>query len=102
MRTGVWECCRTRRRTSNPSVSGSMTSSMISAWFSERALSENHALIMLDVMLPDTDGFDVLRRVRQHSHTPVLMLTARGDTHDRVRGLDLGADDYLQIGRASG
>jgi DNA-binding response OmpR family regulator len=50
---------------------------------------------MLDVMMPDTDGFDVLRRIRQQSRTPVLMLTARGDTHDRIRGLELGADDYL-------
>jgi DNA-binding response OmpR family regulator len=46
-------------------------------------------------MMPDTDGFDVLRRIRQQSRTPVLMLTARGDTHDRIRGLELGADDYL-------
>jgi len=61
----------------------------------ERALAENYALIMLDVMMPDTDGFDVLRRIRQHSRTPVLMLTARGDTHDRIQGLEMGADDYL-------
>jgi two-component system response regulator CpxR len=46
-------------------------------------------------MMPDTDGFDVLRRIRQQSRTPVLMLTARGDTHDRIRGLEMGADDYL-------
>ncbi len=61
----------------------------------ERALSEAFSLIMLDVMMPDTDGFDVLRRIRQHSRIPVLMLTARGDTHDRIRGLEMGADDYL-------
>jgi two-component system response regulator CpxR len=61
----------------------------------ERALSEEFSLIMLDVMMPDTDGFDVLRRIRQQSRTPVLMLTARGDTHDRIRGLEMGADDYL-------
>ncbi len=61
----------------------------------ERAITEDYSLIMLDVMLPDTDGFDVLRQIRQHSRTPVLMLTARGDTHDRIRGLELGADDYL-------
>ena len=61
----------------------------------DRALSEEFSLIMLDVMMPDTDGFDVLRRIRQQSRTPVLMLTARGDTHDRVRGLEMGADDYL-------
>jgi two-component system response regulator CpxR len=61
----------------------------------ERALSEDYALIMLDVMMPDTDGFEVLRRIRRQSRTPVLMLTARGDTHDRIRGLEMGADDYL-------
>ena len=61
----------------------------------ERALAENYSLIMLDVMMPDADGFEVLRRIRQHSRTPVLMLTARGDTHDRIQGLEMGADDYL-------
>jgi two-component system response regulator CpxR len=61
----------------------------------EHALAEDYSLIMLDVMMPDTDGFDVLRRIRQQSRTPVLMLTARGDTHDRIRGLEMGADDYL-------
>lgn len=61
----------------------------------ERALSGGYALIMLDVMMPDLNGFDVLRRIRAQSRTPVLMLTARGDTHDRVLGLELGADDYL-------
>lgn len=59
------------------------------------ASSTSYALIMLDVMLPDLGGFDVLRRIRETSRTPVLMLTARGDTHDRVVGLELGADDYL-------
>ena len=59
------------------------------------ALSGSYALIMLDVMMPDLNGFDVLRRIRASSRTPVLMLTARGDTHDRVFGLELGADDYL-------
>ena len=61
----------------------------------ERALAEDYSLIMLDVMMPDTDGFDVLRRIRLQSRTPVLMLTARGDTSDRIRGLEMGADDYL-------
>jgi two-component system response regulator CpxR len=61
----------------------------------ERALASSYALIMLDVMMPDLSGFEVLRRIRACSRTPVLMLTARGDTHDRVRGLELGADDYL-------
>src|SRR5437899_2939078 len=61
----------------------------------ELALAEDYSLIMLDVMMPDTDGFEVLRRIRERSRTPVLMLTARGDTHDRIRGLEMGADDYL-------
>jgi DNA-binding response OmpR family regulator len=61
----------------------------------EHALADDYSLIMLDVMMPDTDGFDVLRQIRRRSRTPVLMLTARGDTGDRIRGLDMGADDYL-------
>ena len=61
----------------------------------ERTLAKDYALILLDVMMPAADGFEVLRRIRQGSRTPVLMLTARGDTHDRIRGLEMGADDYL-------
>lgn len=52
-------------------------------------------LVVLDVMLPDADGFSVLRSIRTKSSVPVLMLTARDATDDRVRGLDAGADDYL-------
>jgi two-component system, OmpR family, phosphate regulon response regulator OmpR len=51
--------------------------------------------VILDVMLPDMDGFEVCRRVRARSDVPILMLTARGDATDRVVGLELGADDYL-------
>jgi len=51
--------------------------------------------VILDVMLPDTDGFDVCRRIRARSNVPVLMLTARGDATDRIVGLEIGADDYL-------
>jgi two-component system phosphate regulon response regulator OmpR len=51
--------------------------------------------VVLDLMLPDTDGLEVCRRIRQRSRTPILMLTARGDAMDRVVGLELGADDYL-------
>lgn len=51
--------------------------------------------LLLDVMLPDGDGFDVCRRVRAESDIPILMLTARGDEMDRIVGLELGADDYL-------
>lgn len=60
-----------------------------------RSLAESYDLILLDVMMPDMSGFDVLRRIRAHSRTPILMLTARGDTQDRVLGLEMGADDYL-------
>ena len=61
----------------------------------ERARSGEHELIVLDVMLPGMDGFEILRRLRPDSRTPVLMLTARGDDLDRILGLELGADDYL-------
>ena len=61
----------------------------------ERALSGEHALVVLDVMLPDINGFDVLRRIRAASSIPILMLTARGDEVDRIVGLEMGADDYL-------
>jgi two-component system response regulator CpxR len=61
----------------------------------ERALAEDYSLILLDVMMADKDGFEVLRGIRQQSRVPVLMLTAKGDTHDRIRGLEMGADDYL-------
>ena len=61
----------------------------------ERALSGEHELIVLDVMLPGMDGFEVLRRIRAEARIPVLMLTARGDDLDRILGLEIGADDYL-------
>ena len=52
-------------------------------------------LVILDVMLPQIDGFETCRRIRQFSNVPVIMLTARGDVMDRVVGLEIGADDYL-------
>lgn len=52
-------------------------------------------LILLDVMLPDIDGFELLRMVRENHEIPVIMLTAKGEEDDRVRGLELGADDYV-------
>jgi DNA-binding response OmpR family regulator len=61
----------------------------------ERALDGDHLLIVLDVMLPGLNGFDVLRRLRVASKTPVLLLTARGEDVDRIVGLEIGADDYL-------
>lgn len=56
---------------------------------------DQYAAIILDVMLPVRSGFEVLKHLRQKSQTPVLMLTAKGDTIDRVIGLEIGADDYL-------
>ncbi len=52
-------------------------------------------LMLLDIMLPDVDGFEVLKIVRETSSVPVIMLTAKGEEEDRVRGLELGADDYI-------
>ena len=60
-----------------------------------RALSGDHLLVVLDVMLPGLNGFDVLRRIRDSSRIPVLLLTARGEDVDRIVGLEIGADDYL-------
>jgi len=61
----------------------------------ELALRGGFAAIILDVMLPGMDGFEVLRRLRMHSTVPVLMLTGRGEEADRIVGLEMGADDYL-------
>ncbi|HWB95201.1 MAG TPA: response regulator transcription factor, partial [Bryobacteraceae bacterium] len=60
-----------------------------------RAIEGSHDLVILDVMLPELDGFEILRRLRRQSRVPVLMLTARGEDVDRIIGLELGADDYL-------
>ena len=59
------------------------------------ALSKQYSLIILDVMMPKLNGFDVLRRIRQERDTPVMMLTGRCEDVDRIIGLELGADDYL-------
>lgn len=56
---------------------------------------EHPDLVILDIMLPAIDGFEVCRRIRTWSKTPILILTARGDEEDRINGLELGADDYL-------
>ncbi|MEJ6475301.1 response regulator [Pseudoalteromonas piscicida] len=61
----------------------------------QRAVKQNFDLILLDVMLPDMDGFEVLKALRVHKMTPVIMLTAKGDDFDRIFGLELGADDYI-------
>ncbi len=61
----------------------------------ELAKKELHNLVILDVMLPKKNGFDVLRGLRETSKLPVLMLTAKGDDMERIVGLEIGADDYL-------
>lgn len=61
----------------------------------EKALHSQYDLILLDVMLPSLNGMEVLRRFRQGSDTPVIMLTAKDEITDKVMGLDIGADDYM-------
>ncbi len=61
----------------------------------EKIRSRQYELVVLDVMLPEIDGFETCRRIRQFSNIPIVMLTARGEVMDRVVGLELGADDYL-------
>lgn len=61
----------------------------------EATAGGHYDLILLDVMMPKMDGFDVLKKLRVSHATPILMLTARGDDYDRILGLELGADDYL-------
>lgn len=61
----------------------------------EEALTQDYDLILLDVMLPGMDGFDILRRVRETKFIPVLMVSARKEDIDKIRGLGLGADDYV-------
>lgn len=61
----------------------------------ERIKREDYDLLILDVMLPQIDGFETCKRIRQFSDIPIIMLTARGEVMDRVIGLEIGADDYL-------
>lgn len=60
-----------------------------------KALNWDYDAILLDIMMPDMDGWEMLEKLRQKKDTPVLMLTARGELDDRVKGLDLGSDDFL-------
>ena len=60
-----------------------------------KAISEKPDLILLDVMLPKMDGFDVCKKIREISSVPIIMLTARDEEIDKVLGLELGADDYM-------
>ena len=61
----------------------------------QKAIKQNPDLVVLDLMLPEMDGWDVCRQIRHKSDVPIIMLTARGDEVDRVSGLSLGADDYV-------
>ena len=61
----------------------------------ERIMQENYDLVLLDVMLPDMDGFTICRKVRELSQVPIIMLSAMDDIDDKVQGLDIGADDYI-------
>ena len=61
----------------------------------ERVTAGSPGIVLLDIMLPDLDGFEVLRRIRRERDVPVIMLTARGEDVDRIVGLEMGADDYL-------
>jgi len=61
----------------------------------QAAASLNPDLVLLDLMLPDMDGYEVCRRIREFSTVPIIMVTARGEVLDKVRGLKLGADDYI-------
>ena len=61
----------------------------------ERVRDDLPDLVVLDVMMPDLDGFETLERIRESSSVPVIMVTVKGDEDDRIRGLDLGADDYI-------
>ena len=60
-----------------------------------QALTENYDLILLDLMLPDIDGFEVCKKIRNKTNIPILIISARGEDIDKIRGLGLGADDYI-------
>lgn len=72
---------------------------VVTAYNGEEALDQVRTqlpdLVLLDIMMPDIDGFQVLEKIREVSTVPVIMLTAKGEEDDRVRGLELGADDYI-------
>ena len=61
----------------------------------EKALKEEFNLIILDLMLPNVDGFEICKQIREKKNTPVIMVSAKKDDIDKIRGLDLGADDYM-------
>ena len=61
----------------------------------DKALNEDHNLLILDLMLPGVDGFEICRKVRDEKNTPIIMVSAKKDDIDKIRGLGLGADDYM-------
>lgn len=61
----------------------------------KKALDNDYALILLDIMLPGSDGYQILREVRQNKNTPIVMISAKKEDFDKIRGLGLGADDYM-------
>lgn len=61
----------------------------------EKALQEEYDLLILDLMLPGVDGFEICRKVRDEKNTPIIMVSAKKDDIDKIRGLGLGADDYM-------
>jgi DNA-binding response OmpR family regulator len=90
----------------DPSIARSLTESLQESGFEvdhvatgraaiDRARQSEPDLVLLDLGLPDVDGYDVCRDVRSHSSVPIIVLTARGEELDRVLGLELGADDYV-------
>ncbi len=87
----------------DPSIARSLTESLESAACTVTHVATGAAaiaaelgdIVLLDLGLPDMDGYDVCRRIREHSTVPIIVITARGEEFDRVLGLELGADDYL-------
>lgn len=61
----------------------------------DKALSHYYDLIILDLMLPSINGLEICRKIRQQQSTPIIIITAKSDTYDKVAGLDYGADDYI-------
>jgi len=61
----------------------------------QKAMEENPDLILLDIMMPKMDGYEVCKKIREKKNTPIIMLTARAEELDKVLGLELGADDYV-------
>ena len=83
-------CSIFRRAGYNELLTASSGAEALAIW-----RAQNPDMVVLDVMMPDMDGFSVLKEIRHTSRVPVLMLTARGEAEDRVEGLENGADDYL-------